>query len=456
MPGASMNRVLHFLRRAVTPAGSEEDGDLLRRFIAQREEAAFAGLVRRHGAMVLGVCRRVLDNAHDAEDAFQATFLVLARRAASVRQPNSVASWLYGVAYRVASKARTAAALRPHTESTVIEPVASSDPVADAAWRELRPIIDQELNRLPEKYRAPLVLCYLEGKTNEEAARLLGWTKGTVSGRLARARALLRPRLARRGLALGAAAGVVLLGPTAAPAALVESTLRAVFAGPVAAPAAALAQGVIKAMIVKKLTTVAAWVLVVGFIGGGIGLIRQAAPAAGGDETDQRAPRLVEGDQPAKAKPGILFTVPAEPKSEVEDLKQLQGTWQATALEHNGEKLSWEAAKKFRIIIHDNAITFDFDGDKREARFTLGSTTKPKTIWLNPRGGTQGAVQGIYKLGDDWLTICVDNDNGKTVPTKFAAKAGSGLTLIVLERAKDGKTAVEPPKDAEKAIQFRE
>ncbi len=422
MSGPSLNRVVHFLRRAAAPAGGDEDGELLRRFVAAGEEAAFAGLVRRHGAMVLGVCRRLLDDAHEAEDAFQATFLVLARRAAAVRKQDSVASWLYGVAYRVSRRARAAAAQRPRAAGAAVEPVSTADPTAEAAWREVRPVIDEELSRLPEKYRAPLVLCYLEGKTNEEAARLLGWTKGTVSGRLARARDLLRPRLARRGLALAAAGVGILLaehGAAPASAALVETTVKAVLAGGLSAPAAALAQGVIRAMFRKKIATVAALMVGLGLVAGGVGLLRQYAP--GGDEP------------PPKGKPGVVFTLPEEPKKEADDSPKLQGTWQAVALEHNGQKLSAESVKKFRLIIRDNIITFDPDGNKREASFALGTGNKPKAIFL--KTDVKGPmVRGIYTVTDKELKICFDNDEGKTTPTEFATTPESGLTLITLER----------------------
>jgi RNA polymerase sigma-70 factor (ECF subfamily) len=173
------------------------DTQLLEFFVRWREEAVFAALVRRHGPMVLSVCRRVLRQAQDAEDAFQATFLVLAKKAHRLREPKLLANWLYGVAYRTALHARRRAADRSarEREAALMSEVESS-PVSDAP--ELRRLLDEELNRLPEKYRAPLVLCYLEGKTNQEAARMLGWPSGSISHRLARGRELLRERLAPR------------------------------------------------------------------------------------------------------------------------------------------------------------------------------------------------------------------------------------------------------------------
>jgi RNA polymerase sigma factor (sigma-70 family) len=158
-------------------------------------------LVQRHGPLVLSVCRRVLQNAHDAEDAFQATFLVLVRKADSIAKPDSLANWLYGVAFRTAKKARTTASRRRNYERQAIS-MCVADPAPEAAWRELRTVLDEELYRLPEKYREPLVLCYLQGKTNEEAARQLGWPVGSMSARLARGRELLRDRLASRNRAV--------------------------------------------------------------------------------------------------------------------------------------------------------------------------------------------------------------------------------------------------------------
>jgi RNA polymerase sigma factor (sigma-70 family) len=205
------------------------DGQLLERFVARRDEAAFATLVLRHGPMVLGVCRQVLHDPHEAEDAFQATFLVLVRNAGTIRKQDSLSSWLYGVAYRIAMRAKQSARRRAYAGQGV--EMAAIEPDGDHLDRgELKPILHDEINRLPEKYRAPIVLCYFEGQTHEEAAQRLEWPIGTVKGRLARARELLRTRLDRRGLALPLGLIAMLLSPEVAavvPRRLVEETVRA-------------------------------------------------------------------------------------------------------------------------------------------------------------------------------------------------------------------------------------
>src|SRR4051794_3440675 len=181
-----------------------KDDVLLARFFRAREEAAFAVLMERYAPLVYGVCRRVLNNANDAEDAFQATFLVLVRKGGTLREPGKLASWLYGVAYRTARKLRAKAALRTKSERQASEMPTKSD-VSDMTYEELQSILDEEISQLPEKYALPLVLCYLEGKTNAQAAAQLGWPEGSISRRLSRARELLRSRLARRGLAMSVA-----------------------------------------------------------------------------------------------------------------------------------------------------------------------------------------------------------------------------------------------------------
>ena len=176
------------------------DDQLLERFVRLRDETAFEALLHRHGPLVFGVCRKLLYDAHDAEDAFQATFLVLARKAGSVAPRSLLGHWLYGVASRVAARVRQTALRRAREQSG-----ADLSAVPGAAEKEdsdLAPLLHEEVRRLPDKYRRPVVLCYLEGMTNEEAAHQLRWPVGTVKGRLSRARALLRARLTRRGLAL--------------------------------------------------------------------------------------------------------------------------------------------------------------------------------------------------------------------------------------------------------------
>jgi RNA polymerase sigma-70 factor (ECF subfamily) len=191
----------------------QADQNLLERFVRQQDEAAFAALLERHGPMVLGVGRRALADEHLAEDVFQATFLVLARRAGSIRKRPSLGSWLHGVALRLARKAR-AEATRAGRGDVRPGPDTPPGPAAEASWREVRQILDEELQRLPERYRLPLVLCYLEGWTRDEVAAALGWTPGRLKGLLERGRERLRGRLIRRGLA-PAAAGTALLADTA-------------------------------------------------------------------------------------------------------------------------------------------------------------------------------------------------------------------------------------------------
>jgi len=229
MTSSGLGNVLRYLRGTVSAAAAAPVGDacLIERFLTQRDENAFAALVHRHGSMVLGVARSIVNDAHAAEDVFQATFLILARKAQALRKRESLASWLYGVAYRIAHNARVRAARRRKHERRVVSmpPAPCEDIGAD-----VRPLVVDELQRLPEKYRAPLVLCYLQGLTNEQAAEQLHWPSGTVKGRLARAREVLRGRLARRGLALTATALTATLAETSAsaamPAALVATTVR--------------------------------------------------------------------------------------------------------------------------------------------------------------------------------------------------------------------------------------
>jgi RNA polymerase sigma factor (sigma-70 family) len=202
------------------------DGQLLERYVAARDETAFAALVERYGTLVLGVCQRVLQHSQDAEDAFQATFLVLARRAATLDGRGPLGNWLYAVAYRTAVKVRQSAARRRARELQVIN-MATVPAGEEKEWSDLRPLLDRELNQLPEKYRAPLVLCYLEGKTQEQAARELGWPTGSMSRRMNRARDLLQKRLAQRGLAFSSGFLFLLVGKNAG-AAIVSPALAGV------------------------------------------------------------------------------------------------------------------------------------------------------------------------------------------------------------------------------------
>jgi RNA polymerase sigma factor (sigma-70 family) len=301
MAAGELRRGLEHLRQALLPAegGGVSDGQLLARFCAGRDEAAFAALVRRHGSMVLGVCRRVLSDHHDAEDAFQAAFLILARKAGSVVKRQSLASWLYAVACRAALQAR-ASRQRRRARETQVETMPHPE-VAPAEPQDWRPLLDRELSRLPDKYRAAVVLCDLEGHPRREAARRLGLPEGTLSSRLAAGRRLLARRLTRRGLTLsgGALAAALAEGASASvPAPLVISTARTatlVAAGQLAAvstPAALLARGVLEAMFMAKLKLVVGAVMVLAALGaGGIAYRAGAGPTEANAAPPAEKPR---------------------------------------------------------------------------------------------------------------------------------------------------------------------
>src|SRR5262245_61610164 len=309
MTAAPLGTVLQHLRKLadVRRAAELPDAQLLERFAARRDQAAFAAVLERHGPAVWGVCRRILGNEADAEDAFQATFLVLVRKAGSIGKGESLGYWLYEVAYRTALRARSSATRRRERERRA-PTMADTEPLAGRAWDDLRPLLDEELHRLPEKYRRPFVLCYLEGKTHAQAAAQLGWPKGTVSGRLARARDALRRRLARQGVTLSAGTllGASAHAAAAVPAALRDTTLRAALqfasggaAGPFAsAEAVTLAQGVLEGMVTSKLKLALVALLALAALGGGTaGLAWHAGSARGAPPAPANRP------QPAAEKP---------------------------------------------------------------------------------------------------------------------------------------------------------
>ncbi len=282
-----LTRFLSRLRHQAARTGGDSDAALLGRFAGLRDQDAFAALVARHGPMVFNVCRRVLGDAHDAEDAFQATFLVLARKAGALRRPGRLPGWLYGVAHRVALRARRSTARRPilAAPAEASEPLdPGPDPLAALTARDLLRALEEEVRALPRAYRLPVVLCCLEGLSQEEAARRLEWTAGSVKGRLERGRAWLRARLERRGLTLPAALAVAEASRGAArtgvPPALVAATTRAgaVFAadpgsapGGVSPEAVALANRGLRAMSWSKLQAAVVLVAVAGAGATGIG-----------------------------------------------------------------------------------------------------------------------------------------------------------------------------------------
>jgi RNA polymerase sigma factor (sigma-70 family) len=397
-----------FLRRLGQSGGlqgdlTQTDAQLLERFALCRDEPAFAALLARHGPMVLGVCRQLLPDSRDAEDAFQAAFLVLAGKAAWIQHRSLLGPWLYGVAWRVAVRLRGRSARQHQREQIGID--LATVPGDAPAWSEVRWVVHEEVQRLPDGYRRVVVLCCLEGKSNEEAAELLRLPIGTVKSRLSRARELLRTRLTRRGLAVGE--GV--LGTV-----LVDATLQAAspFAvgaeGQVTARAVALSQEVLQTMMQKKITQAAALLLAVTVLGVVGGLVYQAW-AGGAGEPPVQAVRLEEKPAPADRPKG--------------DQEAILGTWRVTSVVVDGverdnqrDGAAWRAKSSTwiftagKLVVKREAAGKDAPADSSEFRIKLDPTQTPRTLDLIRESGPDEVkgqtVRCIYSLEGDVLKIC--------------------------------------------------
>lgn len=433
--------VLRHIRKLATQgSGQPSDGELLQQFVAERDADAFAALVRRHGAMVLAVSRGVLAHQQDAEDVFQAAFFVLARKAGVIRKHESLASWLHGVAYRLALKMRSRT-IR-HRE-TPIEDAHEDRRVDDLTVRELRAILHEELHRLPEKYRAALLLCYWEGKTRDEAAEHLGITPGAFKKCLERARGLLGGRLTLRGLVPSAALFAALFATDGARAAisnpLIQSTTQAAVLFAIgksagigaSASAVAFAEGVLRTMTITKWATVFLWSVLVAGLGAG---------ASWGayyfwDRSDDAANHDAGGF--------VLQKQAAQPVGQATDKKRLLGTWKITSGRVNGENLPVEATTLMRFEFGEGGkFTMHMVVEAKQGKYEVVGEGKIDLTLQNEKGNSLG----IYKFdGDDRLTLCAQNAPGEKRPTEFSGEKGNNQILFNLQRAKPGEE--KPSKD---------
>ncbi len=437
------------------------DGELLERYVADRCEIAFEALVRRHGPMVLGVCRRLLTSPSDAEDAFQATFLVLVRKAPSVLPREKVANWLYGVAYRAAQKAR-ATTVRRRAREKQVRTLPELPSVADGFWQDVIPLLDQELSRLPEKYRLPLVLCELEGRSRTEAAKQLNWPEGTVAGRLARGRALLARKLARHGVPmsggvltavlaqneLSAGVPVTLVAATGKIAAAVASG-QAV-AGVVSDKVTRLSTGVLQAMSRGKLKAAISGILVATLTLGLTGMLSHGGRSEPPTQPDGLASAA---EPPATDKVKVVGDNPDRAAdAAAKELQTLQGVWRVVGIETDRKKASPKDVEGMRWTFKGTRLLGTDPGEEPSdtGEVKLDPEKTPKHFDLIATDGNRKGktVQGIYKLEKGRLTICFRDEKAaeKGRPTEFTADAGSGQALIILESLDN------PPKPEPKPV----
>lgn len=413
-------------------ADGAPDDELVGRYARARDEDAFAELVRRHGAMVLAVCRRVVRNAADADDVFQATFLVLARKAGSIRPPGAVGAWLHGVAFRTARNAARRAARRREMEKRV----PPREPTPDAPAADVRPILDAELDRLPRKFAQVLVLCDMEGQSRGHVAALLRVPEGTVASRLARAREALAARLTRRGVELASAAVPALLAAdarAAVPAELVGAAARAGYAFAHGATDAASpgAVSLANAALAPRLRFLLAGVAAVG--------VAVAGWAAS------------TGTPPAPAQPPVA-TTPAPHARPVPDpaaalRERFVGEWQVTDGSREGRPLTeWEKSG-FQFHFRP-AGTLAIDRgqvrDQRAFTWALDAKASPPALLLTPTGGSDRPIRVPFELRDQELVLTWDEPAGNRGQRGPAVATTCRVTLTKAVAAVVGVPVVAP------------
>ena len=446
-----IDTLVHFLRGLVGSdgPGAHTDEQLLQRFVARRDPEAFAALVQRHGRLVLGVCRRILRDANDADDAFQATFLVLVRRASAIARPRLLANWLYGVARRTALAAKVRKA-KQHTADRQVVERATTDPTAAVVWADLRPVLDEEVGRLPERYRVPFVLCYLEGHTNEEAARLIDCPKGTVLSRLAWARKRLRVRLTRRGLAPSAALFAAALAYHTAsaesvPLALTDGATRAAmaFAGTVpaaesiAADVVTLADGVLKHMFWTKIRYAALVALVLSLIGAA-GVLAWSSPQHRQDGNKAVPPETVQfvADQQKAERADAAEVLVGQPLSrQVTDYQDFTGRIQAATRIELRARVSGYLTK---VLVKDGAkvkqgdVLFEIDPRPYQAE-----TDRAAASLAQSEAQVAAAVANLEAKKNLFQKNVVGQDEvDKAASAVVETKAGVGVAKATLDLAR--------------------
>ncbi len=499
MATGQMSSVIQHFRRAALrhDGGGLTDGQLLERFLTAPspvpyqageravQEAAFEALVRRHGPMVLGVCRRVLKHTHDAEDAFQATFLVLVRKAASLLPRAAVGNWLYGVAYHTALKAR-AATMRRWAKLAQVRDMPKREALMEDTREDWQPLLDQELSRLPDKYREPIVLCDLEGKTRREVARQLGIPEGTLSGRLTTARRRLAKRLARHGVTLSAGSLAAILSQNGAlacvPAPLVVTTVKAATvvaagqaatAGVISAKVTALTEGVMKGMLITKLKVTAVFCVAVGVLAIGSGALVHhslagTAPSEGGDHGRPVAAvepetLLIADEEPADE--DAAATRREQPKGETTVGGSLQSvdTAKNTVTIKISNRRTGPMEKTFELA-KDIAILRDGKAAKLSdlkpgGRVALKLSADQKTVvGISVVGSTVQAPLKSVDAAKNTITITTETRQGKVDKTFQVAKDAkvtvdgkdakladlkAGATVLLTLSAEDGNTVIQ-------------